>query len=78
MKKVKVTESTYSSDEKSIDISVYDADSEIGTKNNKFRVNIEIGTENWENENDDEIQRIVSDFLAKKEMNLINNGFITE
>ena len=60
MKKVIITEASWSGDEKSVNLTIYDADKDVGVKENRERLTVEIGSENWEEENEEDCEKKIA------------------
>jgi len=69
----KITNATWSGDEKSVNFTIYDANSPIGVKNNTERHTIEVGSENWEEENEEDSKRIIAEKMNDNNIVIIND-----
>ncbi len=79
MKNVIVTEASWSGDEKSVNFSIYD-DKDVrnnpqflGVKENIDRLSVEVGQDNWDDENEDNCKMIIQKFLNEKGLNFTND-----
>ncbi len=73
MKTKKITEASWCGDRKSVNLSIYDASSPIGVKNNMVRMTIEVGKANWAKR--EPSKEIIINQLLEQDIEVANKDF---